>query len=101
MLDETVTEFGRLFYRRIDRRIEVGAKERLIERLRSAPPKEIDGRPVVATNFSDGFKFIFENGDWLLIRPSGTEPVMRLYSEAGAPERVDRLLLAAGGIAGV
>jgi phosphomannomutase len=56
---------------------------------------------VAATNFSDGFKFIFENGDWLLIRPSGTEPVLRLYSEAGASEQVDRLLRAAGVIAGV
>jgi phosphomannomutase len=56
---------------------------------------------VVRTNFSDGFKFIFENGDWLLIRPSGTEPVLRLYSEASAANQVDRLLRAAVVIAGI
>ena len=49
----------------------------------------------------DGFKFIFENGDWLLIRPSGTEPVLRLYSEAATTDQVDRLLRAAGAIAGL
>jgi len=44
---------------------------------------------------------MFENGDWLLIRPSGTEPVLRLYSEAASAEQVDRLLRAAGVIAGM
>ncbi|GFE59472.1 phosphoglucomutase/phosphomannomutase family protein [Geobacter sp. AOG2] len=95
LLDETMDEIGHFSYRRIDRRIEVAAKEQLIARLNARPPVEIDGRRVASTNFSDGFKFIFENGDWLLIRPSGTEPVLRLYSEAGTPEQVDRLLRAA------
>jgi phosphomannomutase len=95
LLDETMDEIGHFSYRRIDRRIDSGVKEQLIARLNAQPPAEIDGRRVAATNFSDGFKFIFENGDWLLIRPSGTEPVLRLYSEAGTPEQVDRLLRAA------
>ena len=100
LLEETMNEIGRFFYRRIDRHIEDADKEKLIARLKSSPPDEIDGRRVLATNFSDGFKFIFENADWLLIRPSGTEPVLRLYSEACLPEQVDRLLRAAGMIAG-
>ncbi|MGD0585788.1 MAG: phosphoglucomutase/phosphomannomutase family protein [Oryzomonas sp.] len=95
LLDETMDEIGHFSYRRIDRRIESSVKEQLIARLNAQPPTEIDGRRVASTNFSDGFKFIFENGDWLLIRPSGTEPVLRLYSEAGTPEQVDRLLRAA------
>jgi phosphomannomutase len=101
LLEETMDEIGRFFYRRIDRRIEDADKERLIAQLNDQPPTEIAGRRVVSTNFSDGFKFIFENGDWLLIRPSGTEPVLRLYSEAGTPEHVDHLLRSAGIIAGV
>jgi phosphomannomutase len=101
LLNETMDEIGHFFYRRIDRRIENDAKEALIARLKAKPPTEIDGRKVVGTNFSDGFKFIFENGDWLLIRPSGTEPVLRLYSEATASDQVERLLRAAAMIAGI
>ena len=100
LLEETMDEIGRFYYQRIDRRIEDEAKEQLIARLRSAPPTVIDGQRVVATNFSDGFKFIFENGDWLLIRPSGTEPVLRLYSEAGSLDQVERFLRQAAMIAG-
>ncbi|OGT98657.1 MAG: phosphoesterase, partial [Geobacteraceae bacterium GWB2_52_12] len=100
LLDETMDEIGYFYYQRVDRRIEDVAKEQLIARLRSDPPTVIDGQRVVATNFSDGFKFIFENGDWLLIRPSGTEPVLRLYSEAGSQEQVERFLRQAAMIAG-
>jgi phosphomannomutase len=92
LLNETMDEVGHFYYHRIDRRIENSAKEQLIKQLSSNPPTEIDGQRVAATNFSDGFKFIFENGDWLLIRPSGTEPVLRLYSEAGSEEQVERFL---------
>ena len=95
LLEETMDDIGHFFYRRIDRRIEDGAKEQLIARLKSQPPGIINGRQVAAVNFSDGFKFVFENGDWLLIRPSGTEPVLRLYSEAGSADEVDRLLRSA------
>ena len=101
MLNETMAEIGHFSYRRIDRRIEDGAKEELITRLKTQPPVEIDGRRVTGTNFSDGFKFMFENGDWLLIRPSGTEPVIRLYSEAAEVDQVDRFLRSAVVLAGI
>lgn len=101
MLEETMDEIGHFHYRRIDRRIESAAKELLIQKLNSHPPAEIDGCPVASTNFSDGFKFIFDNGEWLLIRPSGTEPVLRLYSEAASEAQVERFLRAAVTIAGV
>jgi phosphomannomutase len=99
-LDETMDDIGHFYYQRIDRHIEDAAKEQMIAKLRLAPPTEIDGQRVVTTNFSDGFKFIFENGDWLLIRPSGTEPVLRLYSEAGSKDQVERFLRMATIIAG-
>jgi phosphomannomutase len=101
LLNETMDEIGHFYYRRIDHRIEDSAKEELISRMKLQPPLEIAGRMVSGTNFSDGFKFLFENGDWLLIRPSGTEPVLRLYSEAASTDQVDRLLRSAGVIAGL
>ena len=98
-LEEIMDEIGHFFYRRIDAHISSDAKETLLQRLRNEPPANIAGRTVTATNFSDGFKFVFDNGDWLLIRPSGTEPVLRLYSEASDPAMVETLLRAARQIA--
>ena len=101
LLDETMDEIGHFFYRRIDAHIDTPAKEALVARLQASPPASIAGLPVASTNFSDGFKFIFSDGAWLLIRPSGTEPVLRLYSEANDPAVVERLLEAAREIAGI
>ncbi len=101
LLDETMDEIGRFHYRRIDRPIEQSEKERVIAILSSDPPSRINDRDVVATNFTDGFKFIFDNGDWLLLRPSGTEPLLRLYCEASTPEQLDSLLWAGGHLAGI
>lgn len=101
LLDETMDEIGHFYYRRIDLQIGQVAKEKLIARLSSGETAAIAGVAVAGTNFSDGFKFIFANGSWLLIRPSGTEPVLRLYSEAGSPEEVEKFLAAGRELAGV
>jgi phosphomannomutase len=58
------------------------AQARLPERLQGER-KEFAGRRVARTNRTDGWKLIFENGDWVLMRPSGTEPLVRIYAEAG------------------
>ena len=101
LLSETMDEIGHFFYRRIDLPIAADVKARLIDCLQSAPPDVIAGRRVASTNFKDGFKFLFADGAWLLVRPSGTEPVLRLYSEAGDPAVVEELLSAGRQLAGV
>jgi phosphomannomutase len=100
LLNETMDEIGHFFYRRIDLQIEQAAKEKLIHKLQTETMTEIAGRAVAGTNFSDGFKFFFEDGSWLLIRPSGTEPVLRLYSEASSTADVETLLAAGREVAG-
>ncbi len=101
LLNDTMDEIGHFYYRRIDLSIESDAKERLIAKLRTGGIGSIASRPVERENFLDGFKYIFADGSWLLIRPSGTEPVLRLYSEAETPETVEELLRAGREIAGV
>jgi phosphomannomutase len=101
LLDETMDEIGHFSYKRLDLPIDNDAKERLIARLKGGGIGAIAGRPVTAENFLDGFKYIFADGSWLLIRPSGTEPLLRLYSEAGDIRTVEELLEAGRGIAGV
>jgi phosphomannomutase len=101
LLDETMDEIGHFSYRRVDLAIESSAKERLIGTLTADGITTIAARPVAARNFRDGFKYIFADGSWLLIRPSGTEPVLRLYSEAGDPAVVEELLNAGRRLAGI
>jgi len=101
LLMETMDEIGHFSYHRLDLPIDNVAKEQLIARLQSGGLTIIAGRPVAEENFKDGFKFIFGDGSWLLIRPSGTEPVLRLYSEAGEQAVVDELLRAGRQIAGL
>jgi phosphomannomutase len=52
----------------------------------------LDGSPVVKTRLDDGFKYYLPDGSWVLVRFSGTEPLMRTYTETDSPERVRRLL---------
>jgi len=57
--------------------------------------REVAGHQVVGRQDKDGFKFFFDGGGWLLVRASGTEPLIRFYAEAESVEMVDALLAAA------
>jgi phosphomannomutase len=63
--------------------------------LDEAPPARIGAHPVTRQETLDGRKYWLGDGAWVLIRPSGTEPVLRVYVEAGTPAEVDELHRAA------
>jgi phosphomannomutase len=67
-------------------------RSRLLNQLQTNPPSEIAGQAVVGCNAIDGYKFELADKSWLLIRFSGTEPVLRLYSEAADMQRVQQNL---------
>ncbi len=85
---------GPLYSRRIDYHIEAAARERLARRLEDVP-STFAGRRVARLDTSDGRKMIFADGSWLLLRPSGTEPLVRCYAEARTPRDLGSLLAAA------
>jgi phosphoglucomutase len=87
---------GPLYSRRIDYHMDAAARERLSRRLENVPSK-VAGRSVARLDTSDGRKMIFDDGSWLLMRPSGTEPVIRCYAEAPTTKRLGALLSAARG----
>ncbi len=68
------------------------AQAKLLNRLDNDPPKEIAGQAVVDCLAVDGYKLRLADGRWLLIRFSGTEPVLRLYCEAANLEQVHQTL---------
>ena len=55
------------------------------------PPSRVAGRAVVGVNRTDGVKLLLDDGSWLLVRPSGTEPMARLYLEAASEAALDEL----------
>jgi len=67
-------------------------KDEKTKLLTESSPEEIIGKKITNIRSDDGIKFFFEDDSWLLIRFSGTEPVLRLYSEAKTKEEVDQLL---------
>ncbi|MER3417774.1 MAG: phosphomannomutase [Chloroflexota bacterium] len=93
---------GPSFYRRVDvhvpREAYEGVKQRLLVELRDHQPAELDGLPIVRVqplSTNDGYKFFTPDGSWLLVRTSGTEPLVRVYTEASS-EELQEALIAAG-----
>ncbi|HZY41130.1 MAG TPA: phosphoglucomutase/phosphomannomutase family protein, partial [Anaerolineae bacterium] len=68
------------------------AKKEMVARLTDGAPQSIDGAQVVEVRALDGVKYLMSDDSWLLIRPSGTEPVLRVYAESPTREMVDALL---------
>lgn len=90
-LDELYTRVGRLESKRVGVRLTPDIVASLPERL-AREPKEFGGRHVASVNRADGVKFIFADGSWLLLRPSGTEPVVRIYAESESAEDLEVLI---------
>jgi len=73
-------------------------KEPAIDALADGLPADVAGAAVASVNDVDGFKIHLEDGAWLLVRPSGTEPKLRIYAEGDSPGRVEALLEAGRGL---
>jgi len=98
ILDHLIELVGPHAYARHDLHLdrdEYGARRtELYGRLEKEPPTELAGSRVVRSRTDDGFKYYLDDGSWVLIRFSGTEPLIRVYSEAPSKERVEQLLAA-------
>lgn len=91
LLNHLFSQIGPHYYDRIDTRFS-GDKEEKIQRILSADPKSIAGLKVKGLNSLDGYKFMLEDGGWLLIRFSGTEPLIRVYCETTHQDKVQDIL---------
>src|SRR5205085_7160884 len=92
---------GPSFYQRIDVHVDPasypGVKQRVFALLQSSPPTSLAGQPVARTDpltTNDGFKFFIADGSWLLVRFSGTEPLVRVYTEATSEDAADAIIRA-------
>lgn len=101
LLDTLFNEVGGHYYKRIDSRFEAADKPAILARVAAAQPADIAGLKVIDKVTIDGNQFIMEDGGWLLVRFSGTEPIIRVYCETTHEAKVDDILAAGMQIAGL
>lgn len=93
LVADLLQQYGPAQYRRVDMKLaRPVAKAQMVRYLSEGAPASIDGVTVEDVQTADGVKYYLDDGSWLLIRPSGTEPVLRVYAEAPDAERVTALL---------
>lgn len=95
MLSDLHNEFGEFHFARKDLRVEPGPGQQLVAGLAQSPPAVFADYKVANVETMDGTKLIFDDESWLLFRQSGTEPVLRIYSEATSVAK-SHALIAAG-----
>ncbi len=101
LIDHLFSKVGPHHYNRVDVEFPPEERQAVTNRLSQAAPSTIDNTGVREVRSDDGFRFLLADGSWLLIRFSGTEPLLRVYAESDSPERVSRLLAEGRTIAGV
>jgi len=101
MVRQLWQEFGEFHFRRIDLHVPLSQGSRLVEGFKESPPRRFAGLQWAATDFMDGTKLIFTDESWILFRQSGTEPLLRIYCEAGNADQVVRMITEARRLAGV
>jgi alpha-D-glucose phosphate-specific phosphoglucomutase len=101
LLSYLYSKVGEHYYDRIDLHFPEEKRQAIINRVREGEPKYIENVKVVRVDTQDGFRFILADNSWLLIRFSGTEPILRIYAETNDTERLKRMLQFGRELAGV
>ena len=101
LLSYLYSKVGEHYYDRIDLHFPEEQRQAIIKRVREGEPKSIENVKVARVDTQDGFRFILADNSWLLIRFSGTEPILRIYAETNDTERVKRMLQFGRELAGV
>jgi alpha-D-glucose phosphate-specific phosphoglucomutase len=92
LVDYLYSKVGPHYYDRRDFHISVAKRQAIVRRLSSSPPATVAGSRVTKIDTTDGFRFFLGDESWLLIRFSGTEPLVRIYAEAESLQRARQLL---------
>jgi alpha-D-glucose phosphate-specific phosphoglucomutase len=102
LVTDLQTTIGPAFYARRDLRLRHPvAKHEMVQRLADGAPPQLNQQQVQQVDIRDGVKYRLADDSWLLIRPSGTEPVLRVYAEGPDQEAIDALIQAGRKLAGI
>jgi phosphomannomutase len=92
LLDYLYSKVGPHYYDRRDFHISAAKRQTIMKRLSSSSPGSVAGSKVTKLDNTEGFRYFLSDESWLLIRFSGTEPLVRIYAEAESLERARELL---------
>jgi alpha-D-glucose phosphate-specific phosphoglucomutase len=92
LIDYLYSKVGPHHFDRLDIEFPEPERTAIINRVKRNLPKDIGGMKVARFDTTDGFRYILADTSWLLIRFSGTEPLLRIYAESNTPERVEKML---------
>ena len=92
LIDYLYSKVGPHHFNRLDMTFPEEERQAINQRLSDNPPQSIDGVEVTGFETTDGFRYILADNSWLLVRFSGTEPLLRIYAESSTPSRVERLI---------
>ncbi len=92
IVNDINSEYGEYVYKRLDLKLSLDKKKKLLAALSKKPFKSVLGKKVVGVKSYDGYKFNLEDGSWVMLRPSGTEPKLRVYSEGTGEKEAERLI---------
>lgn len=101
VVDYLFEKIGSHFYQRIDLTYHADQRAAVLARMEAARPDKLAGLRVTGRLTVDGFRFDLEDGGWLIVRFSGTEPLLRIYCETTHGERTADLLAAGRELAGI
>ncbi|HEY9700822.1 MAG TPA: phosphoglucomutase/phosphomannomutase family protein, partial [Allocoleopsis sp.] len=92
LVEEAIKEAdGPLFNRRLDLHLTEAHKNAVMQSFTNKAPSEVAGISVKEVGKKDGVKLYLAEGSWVLLRPSGTEPLIRVYLETNSGEKLDQL----------
>jgi len=94
LIQEVYDIVGAFSFERSDLHISEELKQQIISNCKNGKYESFGNNKVVKMDDTDGWKYFFENGDWLMIRASGTEPVLRTYAESGTKDKALAILKA-------
>jgi phosphomannomutase len=92
IIDEIYVIVGPFSFERRDLRLSEDQKNRIVAKCESGEFKEFGIYKILSTNTLDGFKYALSESEWVMIRPSGTEPVLRIYAEAANVETAKSII---------
>ena len=92
LIQDMYSKVGSFAVERYDLHLNNELKETIVEKCKSNGYENFGPYKVTSVESTDGFKFRLDNGSWVMIRPSGTEPVLRVYSESDTSENAFNIL---------